>query len=138
MEHAAQNGYDTTAYRKFYEDQHKQPLEIDAMSLEQVVASVAEFVKFTEDADFVDLTEASRETAAPPEPEVRLTVATKALSGANCTTLNHKEVSIEVTSYKVEKKQGLFGHDSVVFQVETEIPGVRFKYIVHRRDQDFH
>lgn len=115
MEHAAQNGYDTTAFRKFYEDRHKQPLEIDAMSLEQVIASVAEFVNFTEDADFVDLTEASRETAAPPEPKVRLTAATKAVSGANCTTLNHKEVSIEVTSYKVEKKQGLFGHDSVVF-----------------------
>lgn len=46
-------------------------------------------------------------------------------------------MSIEVTSYKVEKKQNFIGKDFVQFTVETEIPGERFKHIVQRRDLDF-
>lgn len=68
MEHAAQNGYDTTAFHKFYADKYKQSLEIDAKTLEQIVELVEEYKV---EAEFEDLTEASRETAAPPEPVVR-------------------------------------------------------------------
>ncbi len=71
--------------------------------------------EFTEEGDFEDLTEASRETAAPPETQVRKSVITKSVSGSNCTALSHREVTIEVTSYNVEKKQNFIGKDFVVF-----------------------
>lgn len=59
---------------------------------------------------------------------------TKSISGLNQTELNFIEVDINVTDFKVEKKSGLFGNDSVNFQIETEIPVGRFKHIVHRKD----
>jgi hypothetical protein len=36
------------------------------------------------------------------------------------------------------KKGGVFKSDTIMFQVETEIPGQTFKYLVQRKDSDFY
>lgn len=73
-----------------------------------------------------------------PKPFVRETMVTKKISEGQFTEINFKACRMEVTQYKIEKKTGLFGHDSVNFQIETEVPGHRFKYLVQRKDADFY
>lgn len=51
--------------------------------------------------------------------------------------MNHKDVSCQITQFVV-KKGGVFNSDTVWFQVETEIPGEKFKSIVQRKDSDFY
>jgi hypothetical protein len=44
---------------------------------------------------------------------------------------------MEVKQYSL-KKGGVFSSDTIWFQVETEVPETKFKYLVQRKDSDFY
>lgn len=115
------------------------------MSFEKVQEVVADFKKTLATQtdlfdDWADLSEFDKQfgQVRHDKPFQRTTQITRKIEGIHETELNHKEgVTFQVTKTSIQKG-GVFSSDAVSFQIETEIPGQKIKYLVQRKDSDFY
>jgi hypothetical protein len=90
-------------------------------------------------SDWADLSEFDKqfENNTKAMPIVKQTQQVTKIDGRNKTEINLVDAKIRVTQFEV-RKGGVFSSARVYFQVETEIPGAPYKYLVHRKDSDFY
>jgi hypothetical protein len=112
---------------------------IESLTEEELHGVIAEFNKQLPDiGDFVDVNDFEKFAQSSDlmkqfqRSEIRQTMPV-----TQCASLiNFKHSTTQITDHKINKG-GLFSESSVVYSVQTEIPGQLLKIHVQRTDEDF-
>lgn len=127
MEHCADNGYDTTAFNKYFSEKYSKlfivnklrrvdsQLDVDGLSFAQVEQIVADFKALKGESEWADLSEFDKQFESVDNAKPKTQDSQKVTQIAQIKTeLNEPDVRIKLTGFEI-KKGGVFVRDKVFY-----------------------